>query len=93
MREGGLTEALGEVGLLVDEDLGGDDVAEGAEGLCEVRVRELLRQVVDEQVGPLRALHHQQPIKDPLKLEAGKGGASPPSACRWRAGAGRRGPG
>ncbi len=37
-----LTEALGEVRLLVDEDLGGDDLAEGRECLQEVRVCELL---------------------------------------------------
>ena len=45
-----LTEALGQVGLLVDEDLGGDDGAEGLEGGDQVRVGELLRQVVDEEV-------------------------------------------
>ena len=39
---GPLTEALGQVGLLVDEDLGGDDGAEGLERLAEVRVSELL---------------------------------------------------
>ncbi len=51
-----LTEALGEVCLLVDEDLGGDDLPEGGEGLEEVGVGELLREVVDEEVGPLRSL-------------------------------------
>ena len=43
-----LTEALGEVGLLVEKDLGGDDGPEGEKGLVEVRVRELWWQVVDE---------------------------------------------
>jgi len=48
-------EALAEVGLLVDEDLGGDDVSEGHEHLHEILVAELLRQVVDEEVGAVRA--------------------------------------
>ena len=51
-----LTEALGQIGLLVDEDLGADDVAEGVEGLEEVGVAELLGQVVDEQVGAVGTL-------------------------------------
>lgn len=46
-------EALGQVGLLVDEHLGGDHVAEGEERRRQVRVGELLRQVVDEQVATL----------------------------------------
>ena len=49
-----LTEALGEVGLLVHKDLGGDDGAEGEEGLQQVGIGELWRQVVDEQVGSVR---------------------------------------
>ncbi len=51
-----LTEALGEVCLLVDEDLGGDDLPEGGEGLEEVGIGELLREVIDEEVGALRSL-------------------------------------
>ena len=51
-----LTEALGEVGLLVHKDLGGDDGAEGDKGLVEVGIGELWRQVVDEQVGSIRSL-------------------------------------
>ncbi len=51
-----LTEALGEVGLLVEKDLGGDDGPEGEKGLVEVRIRELRWQVVDEQVGSFRSL-------------------------------------
>lgn len=43
-------EALREVGLFVDEHLGGDDVPKWQERGRQVRVRELLRQVVDEQV-------------------------------------------
>ena len=50
------TETLGEVRVLVDEHLGRDDRPERVERLEEVRVRELLRQVVDEEVGPVRAL-------------------------------------
>ena len=38
-----LTKTLGEVGLLVHKDLGGDNGAEGEEGLVEVRVGELGR--------------------------------------------------
>ena len=40
--EGHKAKALGQVGLLVDEHLGGDDSAEGLERLAEVRVSELL---------------------------------------------------
>ena len=69
-----LTEALGQVGLLVDEDLGGDDGAEGLEGGDQVRVGELLRQVVDEEVvGALparpRALLHAAAVRG-LQLAA-----------------------
>lgn len=52
-RDDVLTEALAEVGLLVNEHLGRDHVAKRHECLCQVAVRELLRQVVDKQVGPL----------------------------------------
>ena len=38
-------------------DLGRDDVPEGEEGLCEVGVGELLREVVDEEIGAVRPLH------------------------------------
>ena len=48
-----LTKALAEVGLLVDVDLGGDDVPERHEHLHQFLVPELLRQVVDEQVRTL----------------------------------------
>ena len=41
--EGHKAKALGQVGLLVDEHLGGDNGAEGLERLAEVRVSELLR--------------------------------------------------
>ena len=40
--EGHKAKALGQVGLLVNEHLGGDDGAEGLERLAEVRVSELL---------------------------------------------------
>ena len=50
-----LTKALAEVGLLVDEDLCGDNVTEGHEHLHEVLVAELLGEVVDEQVGAVGA--------------------------------------
>jgi len=58
-------EALGEVGLLVNEHLGADDGAERIEGLQEVRVAELLGKVVDEQVravGALMLLHRWRHI-------------------------------
>ena len=58
-----LTEALGQIGLLVDEDLGADDVAEGVEGLEEVGVAELLGQVVDEQVGAVGALKIEELVE------------------------------
>ena len=59
------TETLGEVRVLVDEHLGRDDRPERVERLEEVRVRELLRQVVDEEVGPVRALVLLQAGRDP----------------------------
>ena len=37
-----VTETLGQVGLLVDEDLRGDDVAERLKGLEQVWIAELL---------------------------------------------------
>ena len=49
------TEALAQVGLFVDEDFGRDHVPERHEHLQDVLVPELLGQVVDEQVGPLRS--------------------------------------
>ena len=45
-----LTETLWEVGLLVDEDLGGDDCPEWLECCHKVGITELLGQMVDEQV-------------------------------------------
>ena len=50
-----LTEALALIGRAVDVDLGADDVAKGQEHLGELSVSELLREVVDEKVAPLRA--------------------------------------
>ena len=47
-----LTEALRVRGFLVDEHLGGDDVAEGGEERRQVGVGDVSGQVVDEQVGP-----------------------------------------
>jgi len=49
-----LTEALALVRGAVDVHLGADDVAERHEHLRQLRVAELLRQVVDEQVAALR---------------------------------------
>ena len=43
-----LTKALGQVGLLINEDLGRDNGAKGLECRHEVRISELLRKVVDE---------------------------------------------
>ena len=48
-----LTEALGEICLLVYEDLGRDHGTEGIESLQEITIGELLRQVINEEVGPL----------------------------------------
>lgn len=47
---GKLTEAFALVGGAVDKDLCGDDVPEGQEHLQDLRVGELLWQVVDEDV-------------------------------------------
>ena len=44
------------MGLLVHKDLGGDNGAKGLEGLVEVCVCELGREVVDEEVGTLGTL-------------------------------------
>lgn len=52
-RRGGataLTEALALVGSPVHKHLGGDDVAEWQEHLCQLRVSKLLGEVVDKQV-------------------------------------------
>lgn len=46
-----LTEALAKVCLFVDEDFGRNHVSKRHEHLEDVLVSELLRQVVDEQVG------------------------------------------
>lgn len=51
----GLTEALALVGGAVNEYLGADDVTEGKEHLHQLRVAELLRQVVNEEVATLGA--------------------------------------
>lgn len=57
-----LTEAFTLVGRPVDEDFGGDNVAEREEHLHELAVTKLLGQVVDEQVAALgswdRASYH-----------------------------------
>jgi len=52
-RRRALTEAFTLVGRPVDEDFGGDNVAEREEHLHELAVTELLGQVVDEQVAAL----------------------------------------
>lgn len=49
-----LTEALAKVCLFVDEDFGRNHVSKRHEHLENVLVTELLRQVVDEQVGTFR---------------------------------------
>ena len=67
------TETLGEVRVLVDEHLGRDDRPERVERLEEVRVRELLRQVVDEEVGPVRALVLLQAGRDSGARAEGRG--------------------
>lgn len=43
-------KALAEIGGLVNEHFSTDDCAKGREHLSKVRVRHLVRQVVDEQV-------------------------------------------
>lgn len=47
------SEALGQIRLFVDKHFGRDDVAEGHECRGQVRVGELLWQVVDEEVASL----------------------------------------
>lgn len=54
-----LTKTLAEVGLLVNEHLSGNNVAKGHEHLEQILVSKLLGEVVDEQVGSLRALREQ----------------------------------
>lgn len=56
--KGDETETLGQIRLLVDEHLGRDHVAERCERGGQVRVRELLRQVVDEQIAAVRTWKH-----------------------------------
>ena len=46
-------EALAEVCVLVNEDFGADDAAEGLEHLNEVRVLHVIREVVYEEVAAL----------------------------------------
>lgn len=55
-RERRLTEALALLRLLVDEDLGRENVAEGHEHGYEVGVGVGVGQVVDEEVAAVRAL-------------------------------------
>lgn len=50
-----LTETFALVSSAVDENFATDDVAEGQEHLHQLRVSELLRQVVDEEVAALGA--------------------------------------
>lgn len=49
-----LTEAFTLVGGAVDKDLRGDDISERQEHLQDLRVGELLRQVIDEDVTAFR---------------------------------------
>lgn len=51
-----LTEAFAHVRVLIYENFGGYDVAEGQKGRDEVRVAELLRQMVDEKVATFGTL-------------------------------------
>lgn len=51
-------KALGQIRLLVDEDLRGDHGAKGRERGGEILVGELLRQVVDEQVAAVGTWKH-----------------------------------
>lgn len=51
-----LTEAFAHVRVLIYKNFGGYDIAEGQKGGDEVRVAELLRQMVDEEVATLGAL-------------------------------------
>ena len=52
-----LTEALAQLRLFVDEDLGGDDVAEWQKRRDEVSIAKLLRQMVDKQIAALGAFN------------------------------------
>ena len=62
----GLTETFGQVGLAVDEHLGGHDVTERQERLRQVGVGELLRQVVDEEVAAVWALRLATAARGPV---------------------------
>lgn len=48
--QGGLTETLALVGGSVHKDFGRDHGSEGQEGLDELCITKLLRQVIDEEV-------------------------------------------
>jgi hypothetical protein len=50
-----LTEAFALIGGAIDEDLGRNDGSKGREDVCQISVGELLRQVVNEQIAPVRA--------------------------------------
>lgn len=67
-----LTEALAKVCLFVDEDFGRNHVSERHEHLENVLVSELLRQVVDEQVGTFRTWRSERggfQVKAPTPLD------------------------
>lgn len=51
-----LTEAFAHVRVLIYENFGGYDVAEGQEGGDEIRVAEFLRQVIDKEVATFGTL-------------------------------------
>ena len=55
-----LTEAFALVCCPIDVHLRADDVAEWHEHLSEFRITKFLRQVVDEQVAPLRTYDRQR---------------------------------
>lgn len=45
-----LTEAFGVGRLLIDENLGGNDVAKWSKKCCQIRIGKIARKVVDEQI-------------------------------------------
>ena len=51
----GLTEAFALIRRPIDEDLGRDDVSKGREDVGQIGVRELLGEVINEQIAPVRA--------------------------------------
>jgi len=63
MQEMAPTKAFAQVRLFVNEYFCGDDIAKGHEHLHEVLVTELLRQMIDEQVGSVGTCHNTTQVQ------------------------------